>query len=128
MAEPRPAQDEADEAAAALPKNAEDRRAAAAMSSLETRGSADDSPAPTQSVDQERLGKAMASLGETKVASGAQTKPEVKKKVKVEKKDVDLLVDELLLSKTQATKLLTKHDGDAEKAAIAYVRGEDTIV
>lgn len=65
-------------------KSAEDRKAAAAMASLDSRG---DDAASTNAVDQEAVNKAMKSLG----GSGAVEKKDVKK-VKVDAADVALLV------------------------------------
>ena len=46
---------------------------------------------------------------------------EKKKVVKVEAADVNLVMDELLLSKSKATELLKAHDGDAVRAMVAFV-------
>ncbi|KAK0657229.1 hypothetical protein B0T16DRAFT_452710 [Cercophora newfieldiana] len=97
-------------------KSAEDRKAAAALSKLDTHG--DDESAPSREVDQEAVKNAMSALG------GAGSKPAEKKevkKVKVDAADVTLLVEELELSKAKATDLLKQHDGDALKAMKAYV-------
>jgi hypothetical protein len=72
---------------AALPSNAEDRKAAEAMSKLEDRGD-DDGPARKE-VDTEALGKAMKNLA---IGAGAAKAAELKKKVKVEAADVALVV------------------------------------
>jgi hypothetical protein len=79
-------------------KSAEDRKAAAALSSLDARPSADDDSASTKNVDQEAVRKAMDRLagkgasdeGKKKVEAGK--KEEVKKVVKVDQGDVTLLV------------------------------------
>ncbi|KAI1384331.1 uncharacterized protein F4822DRAFT_419426 [Hypoxylon trugodes] len=94
-------------------KSAEDRKAAAAMASLDARG--DDAGASGNAVDQEAVSKAMKSLG-----NGGVEKKEVKK-VKVDAADVTLLVDELDLTKTKATELLKAHDGDAVQALRAFI-------
>ncbi|KAI1138076.1 hypothetical protein F5Y05DRAFT_385110 [Hypoxylon sp. FL0543] len=65
-------------------KSAEDRKAAAAMASLDARG---DDASTSNAVDQEAVSKAMKSLGN----GGAAEKKEVKK-VKVDAADVALLV------------------------------------
>ncbi|ROV94951.1 hypothetical protein VMCG_08341 [Cytospora schulzeri] len=94
-------------------KSAEDRKAAAALSSLDdARG--DD--VASSSVDQEGLNKAMNMLS----AGKAEEKKDVKK-VKVDAADVTLLVDELDLTKPKATELLKQHDGDAVKAMRAFI-------
>ncbi|KAI0169959.1 hypothetical protein GGR52DRAFT_552373 [Hypoxylon sp. FL1284] len=94
-------------------KSAEDRKAAAAMASLDSRG---DDAANVNAVDQEAVSKAMKSLG----GGGAVQKKEIKK-VKVDSADVVLQVDELDLTKAKATELLKAHDGDAVKAMGAFV-------
>lgn len=65
-------------------KSAEDRKAAAALSKLDTHG--DDEAAPAREVDQEAVKNAMNALG------GGSDKKEVKKAVKVDAADVNLLV------------------------------------
>ncbi|KAI0839277.1 hypothetical protein F5Y06DRAFT_31170 [Hypoxylon sp. FL0890] len=94
-------------------KSAEDRKAAAAMASLDARG---DDASTSNAVDQEAVSKAMKSLGN----GGAAEKKEVKK-VKVDAADVALLVDELDLTKVKATELLKAHDGDAIQAMKAFI-------
>jgi hypothetical protein len=69
-------------------KSAEDRKAAAALSKLDTRG--DDEAAPAREVDQEAVSRAMNSLG-----GGAGKKSDDKKevkKIKVDAADVALIV------------------------------------
>ncbi|OTA94143.1 hypothetical protein M434DRAFT_395050 [Hypoxylon sp. CO27-5] len=94
-------------------KSAEDRKAAAAMASLDARG---DDASTSNAVDQEAVSKAVKGLGN----GGATEKKEVKK-VKVDAADVALLVDELDLTKVKATELLKAHDGDAVKAMKAFI-------
>ncbi|KAI1415067.1 hypothetical protein F5Y13DRAFT_187752 [Hypoxylon sp. FL1857] len=94
-------------------KSAEDRKAAAAMASLDARG---DDASTSNAVDQEAVSKAVNSLGN----GGAAEKKEVKK-VKVDAADVALLVDELDLTKVKATELLKSHDGDAVRAMKAFI-------
>jgi hypothetical protein len=65
-------------------KSAEDRKAAAALSKLDTRG--DDDGAQANQVDQEAVKNAMNALG------GSTDKKEIKKIVKVDVADVNLLV------------------------------------
>lgn len=70
------------------PKNAEDRAQAGALSSLDARG--DDDATVKKDVDTNALNKAMQNLD---VKGGAKKKDdEVKKVVKVDQKDVALLV------------------------------------
>ncbi|KAH8428527.1 huntingtin-interacting protein K [Aspergillus melleus] len=121
-----------------LPANAEDRKAAAALSSLNTNGIAADSDSAAKpsasSAEQEALGKAMSRLeiaagtgGAAKRGAGEAQKKgtasEVvrKKAVKVAAEDVALLVEELELNKIKATELLKVHDGDVRKAIKAFV-------
>lgn len=120
MAEPLPSASNAATDAAAdneedpsvrLPKNAEDRKAAAALNSLNTNGISQDgvggSTAKQPSkADQEALGKAMSRL---EIASGGgaakkkdgpkkadeKKEMEVKKKIKVAAEDVNFLVGPL---------------------------------
>ncbi len=74
----------------ALPSNAEDRKAAEAMSKLEDRGDDDhDDGSARKEVDAEALGKAMKNLA---IGAGALKAAEMKKKVKVEAADVTLVV------------------------------------
>jgi hypothetical protein len=85
--EPQPSnvQEGADVDGPPVPTNAEDRKAAAAMSTLEGRGDEDEGKG--KDVDADALGKAMKSLN---VGDGEAKKAE--KKVKVEAVDVTLLV------------------------------------
>ncbi|KAL4913224.1 hypothetical protein BDW62DRAFT_193004 [Aspergillus aurantiobrunneus] len=118
--------------------SAEDRKAAAALSSLNTTEITSE-PAATSgakqpsSADQEALGKAMSRLeiaaggqkGTAKAAAKSEAgAAEVKKKaavVKVSGEDVSLLVNELDLSKVKATELLRANEGDAKKAIRAFI-------
>jgi hypothetical protein len=86
--EPNPADQESE--IPPVPASAEDRKAAAALSNLETRG-ADDDAVAKRDVDTEALGKAMQNLDVSK-KDGATAEPAVKKKIKVEAVDVALLV------------------------------------
>ena len=127
-----PPADADDEPAAPAPAGGEERKAAAALSSLDARG--DDKPSgPKSEADQKALGDAMSRLeildrgnatGKASAAgSGAGKKEaEEKKKVKINAADVTLLVEELELSKGKATELLRTHEGDALKAMRAFVR------
>ena len=117
------------------PASAEDRKAAAAMSTLETRGGDEEAEAKksnNKQIDQEALGKAISRLELAdkagKVAAGETTKKEKEKeerekraKVKVDQGDVSLLVEELDLNKVKATELLKAHEGDAVRAMRAFV-------
>ncbi|KAJ5163387.1 uncharacterized protein N7500_005217 [Penicillium coprophilum] len=115
-----------------LPANAEDRKAAAALSSLNTNEIATEgvSTGAPLTADQEALGRAMSRLeiaagkdaGNKQTSEGLKTDGAVKKKtVKVAPADVTLLVDQLDLNKTKATELLKAHDGDAVKAMKAFI-------
>ncbi|KAJ6084133.1 hypothetical protein N7486_010933 [Penicillium sp. IBT 16267x] len=115
-----------------LPANAEDRKAAAALSSLHTNeiGATASPTRGPSSADQEALGKAMSRL---EIASGHGTgrkQPgetlnngvEVKKKaVKISAADVTFLVDQLDLSKNKATELLKTSEGDVTLALRAFI-------
>ena len=81
----------------ALPANAEDRKAAEAMSSLERRGDDDEDSSKSKNVDTEALGKAMKDLGATE--SGTSIVQGEEKKIKIDGADVSLLVS------TSVTKL-----------------------
>ncbi|KEF63218.1 uncharacterized protein A1O9_01195 [Exophiala aquamarina CBS 119918] len=139
MAEPIPSASNAvdagdDETTQNLPANAEDRKAAAALNSLNanemSQENGETANKQPSAADQEALGKAMSRL---EIASGVSKKKddpkkaeakkevEVKKKVKVAAEDVTFLVDELELSKAKATELLRAHDGNAIQAIKAYI-------
>ncbi|KAI0409987.1 hypothetical protein F4802DRAFT_592867 [Xylaria palmicola] len=94
-------------------KSAEDRKAAAALASMDSNGDG----AEAAEVDTAALSK----LGTTPSASA---KKEVKK-VKVDAADVALLVDELELTKAKATELLKTHDGDAVRAMRGFIAVRD---
>ncbi|KAM3087918.1 hypothetical protein ACMFMG_001986 [Clarireedia jacksonii] len=105
-------------------KSAEDRKAAAALSSLDA--PRDDDSTSTKDVDQEAVRQAMNRLAGTSTANGAvakkgDDKKVVKKIIKVDPADVTLLIDELELTKIKATDLLRAYDGDAEKALRSYI-------
>ncbi|MCJ1319166.1 hypothetical protein MMC15_004499 [Xylographa vitiligo] len=127
MAEPQPAavHEGVDDNHPAAPASAEDRKAAAALSSLENRGEEDDAAAKKSDVDQKALGEAMSRLevaGKGKVTEEKKGAEAVKKKiVKVDQGDIALLVEELDLTKLKATELLRAHEGDAIKAMRAFV-------
>jgi hypothetical protein len=74
-----------------LPTNAEDRKAAAALSSLESRGGDDDDGGKSKAVDTEALGKAMKNLDvkDSRPKAGREVPA---KKIKVDQADVALLV------------------------------------
>ncbi|RFU23846.1 hypothetical protein B7463_g12492, partial [Scytalidium lignicola] len=107
-------------------KSAEDRKAAAALSSLDTRA---EDETGSKDVDQEAVRKAMDRLTVGGTTNGVASKKQeeekkaqaVRKVVKVDPADVTLLIEELDLSKAKATDLLKAHDGDAVKAMRAFV-------
>jgi NACalpha-BTF3-like transcription factor len=115
MAEPQPAslQEGASDPHAPT-STAEDRKAAAALSTLDTQ---DDATAK-KDVDTKALDKAMKNL-DVKAKKG-----EEKKTVKVEAGDVKLLVAELEVSKEKATEMLKGNEGSVVKAMGAYVSAE----
>ncbi|CAI7626466.1 unnamed protein product [Penicillium crustosum] len=115
-----------------LSSNAEDRKAAAALSSLSTNEIATEGASIGAPVNakQEALGRAMSRLEITaRQGTDNRTTVEVlktdeavkKKTVKVAPADVTLLVDQLDLNKSKATELLKAHDGDAIKAMKAFI-------
>ncbi|KAH8646609.1 hypothetical protein BGZ60DRAFT_391775 [Tricladium varicosporioides] len=104
-------------------KSAEDRKAAAALSSLDA--PREDEPSSVN-IDAEAVRKAMDRLAGTGVTNGTVAKKDdekktIKKVVKVDQADVALLIEELDLSKIKATDLLRSHDGDAMKALKAFI-------
>ncbi|KAH7381714.1 hypothetical protein BKA66DRAFT_122761 [Pyrenochaeta sp. MPI-SDFR-AT-0127] len=112
MAEPQPS--EVKEGAAdphAPTGTAEDRKAAAALESLD----AQDDAGEKKEVDSKALDQAMKGL------NVKDTKVKEKRVVKIDAADVALLVAELEFSKQKATELLRAHDGDAVKALNAFV-------
>ncbi|OCK85178.1 hypothetical protein K432DRAFT_287397 [Lepidopterella palustris CBS 459.81] len=119
MAEPQP--DSVHEGASTPPAptgTAEDRKAAAALSSLDAH---DDESSTKKDVDAEALGQAMKNLGvgDKKEHEGNKVVP--KKAVKIDAGDVSLLIEQLELTKVKATELLKANDGDAVKAMTAFV-------
>ncbi|KAF2719150.1 hypothetical protein K431DRAFT_287032 [Polychaeton citri CBS 116435] len=126
--EPQPSNfKEGKDAPDVIPANAEDRKAAAAMSSLDVHGE-DDESKPKKDVDMKALSDAINNLEKkpgqatgSANASGAK-KEEPKKPIKVDAGDVNMLADQLDLSKTKATDLLRAHDADAVKAMTAWVQ------
>lgn len=101
MAEPQPPNvSEGADAPDVLPANAEDRKAAAAMSSLDAKP--DEDAAPKKEIDLKALNDAMKNLGgasqEQKAgagAVGAKKEEAPKKLVKVDQADVTLMVSAL---------------------------------
>jgi hypothetical protein len=132
MAEPQPPAVQEGAAEPHAPTGtADDRKAAAALSTLD----AQDDSSVTKEVDGKALDKAVKGL------SIKDTKADEKKNVKVELADVNLLVGasaeqvlvdmtddaqikELDLSNQKATDLLKAYDGSAVKAMTAYVMGK----
>ena len=102
MAEPQPAavHEGVDDDHPAVPASAEDRKAAAALSSLENRGDEDGAVAKKSDVDQKALGEAMSRLevaGKEKTIEEKNGVDAMKKKtVKVDQGDVALLVSRAL--------------------------------
>lgn len=117
-----------------LPKNAEDRKAASALASLDTPSDAAATPSSNDNVNSEAVSQAMLKLGggqdnksekpAAAAASSAAAAAAVKKKnVKVDAADVALVVDELEVTKAKATELLKANDGDAVATLRAAARG-----
>lgn len=132
MAEPQPSAVQEGAAEPHAPTGtADDRKAAAALSTLDAR----EDGGVKKEVDGKALDKAVKGL------SVKDAKTDEKKNVKVEPADVNLLVrllpyrnhasttdnvqiQELELSKQNATDLLKAHDGSAVKAMTAFVTGK----
>ena len=131
MAEPQPPAVQEGTAKPHAPTGtADDRKAAAALSTLD----AQDDGGVTKEVDGKALDKAVKGL------SIEDTKADEKKNVKIELADINLLVcasmeqvllmtddaqiKELDLSKQKATDLLKAYDGSAVMAMTAYVMGK----
>ncbi|KAJ5935303.1 hypothetical protein N7466_004850 [Penicillium verhagenii] len=115
-----------------VPANAEDRKAAAALSSLHTNeiGATASPTRGPSSADQEALGRAMSRLeiasghGADKKYSGESLSNGVdqkKKAVKISAADVTFLADQLDLNKSQATELLKASEGDVTLALRAFL-------
>ncbi|KAI9674896.1 MAG: hypothetical protein M1829_003636 [Trizodia sp. TS-e1964] len=108
-----------------LPTSAEDRKAAAALSSLDQPLS--DAPdVPNKQVDTEALGNAIRSLemslgGGARGGAGERKAPEKKRVVKVDAEDVVLVMEQLDMSKARATELLRAHEGQVGDALAAFV-------
>ncbi|KAJ6015469.1 hypothetical protein N7540_010060 [Penicillium herquei] len=103
-----------------LPTNAEDRKAAAALLSLNQNAIGTEA-SPTggpSGAEQEALGKAMSRLD---VSGHQRNEPVAKKVVEITAADVSFLVDQLELHKTKATELLKLHDGDVVLAMKAFI-------
>ncbi|KAI1815582.1 hypothetical protein GGS20DRAFT_328391 [Poronia punctata] len=111
MAEPQTVNEVEEEVTQA--KSAEDRKAAAALASLDSNGDG----AEASQVDAASASKAIRNL-----ATAAPTEKKDVKKVKVDAGDVTLLVDELEMTKAKATELLKAHDGDAVRAMRDYIK------
>lgn len=103
MAEPQPSdvreQVDNDEEHPTKLASAEDRKAAAALSSLDRPGDDDDKPPKGSEADQKALGEAMSKLEVTEKGTGPDGKIKAasetaKKKIKVDPVDVALLVSD----------------------------------
>ncbi|KAM0515512.1 hypothetical protein ACHAPE_006038 [Trichoderma viride] len=113
-----------------LPTNAEDRKAASALASLDTPSDAAATPS-NENVNSEAVSQAMLKLGgdekgkkpATATTTAAAAPAAVKKNIKVDAADVALVVDELEVTKAKATELLKAHDGDAVATLRAAARG-----
>ena len=77
---------------APLPTNAEDRKAAAALSSLDARGEEDDAGSKGKHIDTEALGKAMKNLDAGGKGGKGKASAAPAKKIKIDAGDVSLLV------------------------------------
>ncbi|KAI4620524.1 uncharacterized protein J4E87_007212 [Alternaria ethzedia] len=114
MAEPQPSTVQEGAAEPHAPTGtADDRKAAAALSTLDAPQEGENGP--KKEVDGKALDKAMKGLNVKDKKEGE------KKNVKIEAADVNLLVSELELTKPKAMELLRAHDGNAVKAMTAFV-------
>ncbi|KAI1119189.1 hypothetical protein F5Y14DRAFT_396835 [Nemania sp. NC0429] len=102
-------------------KSAEDRKAAAALASMDSTNGDGSSAAD---VDIAAASKAVRDLGAAPAASGE--KKEVKK-IKIDPAEVQIIMDALDMTKAKATELFKAHDGNSVEAMTAYVRSWDTI-
>ncbi|KAK4672491.1 hypothetical protein QC763_103520 [Podospora pseudopauciseta] len=124
MAEPQPptihegATDDIETTTSKPASSAEDRKAAAALSNLDSNNTTDNT---STQVDQAAATNALNS-----VSAVSEKKPPVeasaKSKVKVDAADVSLLVAEFEVSKARATELLRQNDGDAVKTIRAFLQ------
>lgn len=111
-----------------IPRAAEDRKAASALASLDSKTEA--TAGASQNVDQEAVQNAIKNLSgaatapKKAAAAGLKKTDEIKKPpVKVDAKDVDLLLDECEFpNKVRATEFLRAHEGDLGKALRAFVQ------
>ncbi|KAF2643420.1 hypothetical protein P280DRAFT_394814 [Massarina eburnea CBS 473.64] len=116
MAEPQPAAIQEGAAEPHAPTgSAEDRKAAAALSSLDA-PTQDDDAAGKKNVDSKALGEAMKGLSVKEHAGD-----EKKKVVKIEASDVSLLASELEIPKQKATDLLRASDGNVLQAISSFI-------
>ncbi|KAI1192784.1 hypothetical protein F5X97DRAFT_316295 [Nemania serpens] len=99
-------------------KSAEDRKAAAALASMDSNG--DGSSAAD--VDIAAASKAVRNLGTAAPAPGEKKEA---KKIKIDPAEVQLIMDALDLTKAKATELFKAHDGNSVAAMTAYVRSWD---
>ncbi|KAF1966965.1 hypothetical protein BU23DRAFT_584133 [Bimuria novae-zelandiae CBS 107.79] len=95
--------------------SAEDRKAAAVLSTLDAQG---DDESGKKEVDTSAMEKAMKNLSVKKGKGGEAQK----KTVKVEAGDVNMLVSELELPKQKATDLLRSNDGNVLQAILSFTR------
>ncbi|KAK4205192.1 hypothetical protein QBC40DRAFT_49562 [Triangularia verruculosa] len=119
MAEPQPPIHEGatdDIETTTKPSSAEDRKAAAALSNLD---SSADNAGDSAQVDQAAATNALNSVSEKKKTPAEAP---AKSKVKVNAADIALLVAELEVTKARATELLKQHEGDAVKTIRAFVQ------
>ncbi|PSK34081.1 hypothetical protein B9Z65_8407 [Elsinoe australis] len=131
MAEPQPPAVQEGDTTRSVPASADDKTAAAALSSLDQPSMSTDNAAPKKDIDSKAIGDAMQRLtvsegqggGAGKEAAKAEKKEEQEpaKKVKIEAADVNLVVDQCDLSKVKATELLRGYDGDLGRALRGWV-------
>ncbi|RKF63461.1 hypothetical protein OnM2_025072 [Erysiphe neolycopersici] len=123
-------------------KSAEDRKTAAALSSIDDTSHDDcegilgNGNSSRENYDQEAVKKAMERLDNNSTTAGNTTSISQKKEysingalptsknIKVDPADVTFIVEELELSKAKATSLLKSFDGDVQKTLRSYVHAE----
>ncbi|PNS16243.1 Ribosome assembly protein 1 [Sphaceloma murrayae] len=128
MAEPQPSNVKEGDTTQSVPAGGDDKKAAAALSSLDQPSVSDDG-ASKKDVDTKALGDAMQRL---EVASGKadqtqdagkteKKEEEPAKKIKIEAADVTAVVEHCDMNKSKATELLRSYEGDLGKALRGYI-------
>jgi len=101
-----------------LPTNAEDAKTLKALSNLDAHADDEVSSQSANNTNAEALGKATAGLGSLSASTPAPAKKAV---VKVSQDDVQLIVNEMEVSKAKATELLKENGADVVKTLKAMI-------